>query len=383
MDWFRRIIRGLFGWRLKRGPVPSFLRLGTSRHLGDYQFIALGAFVLTALALVSLGTHTDLESSIEHGVAALTGVALHHPIPGAVIIGMATVVATLSSWVYQSASKRLGTIDLFACEINALCRVCLVTDFAEKSVSWLRDWPAKGTRKPTPIDIKEEFTPVYSKNASELQSLDANALTSITSFYTYRMTMIEYLRGAMSAPKWEATHERVEQMIYMQFLMYENARLATEQLTEFEPERAQNLVSIYCSELPLIACLIGLYRERKESRFLYERLRMRIDDYDTQVQALLSEVQGKGEHSDKRRLDVAWIKAKTTAEELERRFAEFQLATRQDKPRHPRTFSWEEIAVPTPVMSAKHAAKNGHANGRGIGMPPRGPRLAHPEGGRS
>lgn len=88
---------------------------------------------------------------------------------------MVTVVATLSSWVYQSANKRLGTVDLFACEINALCRVGLVTDFTEKSVGMLRMWPDKGEREATPIDIKEDFTPVYNKNASDLQTLDANS----------------------------------------------------------------------------------------------------------------------------------------------------------------------------------------------------------------
>jgi hypothetical protein len=44
MFWFRWIVRKLFAWMLKRGPVPSFLRLGTSRHLGDYQFIGGGRF---------------------------------------------------------------------------------------------------------------------------------------------------------------------------------------------------------------------------------------------------------------------------------------------------------------------------------------------------
>jgi hypothetical protein len=314
--------------------------------------------------------------------ALMTHIGIDHPIPLAGIVGMVTVVATLSSWVYQSANKRLGTVDLFACEINALCRVGLVTDFAEKSVGMLRMWPDKEEREATPIDIKEDFTPVYNKNASDLQTLDANSLTSITSFYTYRMTMMEYLRHAFKAERWDDARKSLEQMIYIQFLMYENARLATLELTEFEPERAQNLVTIYCSELPLFACLIGLYRDRPESNFLYERLRMRINDYDTQVQELLNKLGDIGYRAGKRGLDAAWIKAKTTSEELERRFAAFQLLTREDKPGLPRKFSWHEIQVPKrKVKSARHAAKGSLANGRGNEIPRHGPPSPHPGGG--
>jgi hypothetical protein len=377
MGWFRWIGRKLFGWHLKRGPVPLYLRLGTSRHLGDYQFIGLCALLLAAAALLLAGTHTGLAGFIKEKTAPL-GIDLSHPTPATIVFGLLATVATLGSWVYQSANKRLGTVDLFACEISSLCRVGLVTDFAEKSAHMHDESPLKGDREPTPIDIKENFTPVYDENASDLQMLDTNSVTAITSFYTYRKTMMEYLRASFAATTWEAARRLHEQMLYMQFLMYENARFATLELTEFEPERADNLVTIYCSELPLFTRLLKRHRETDSSNFLYERLRMRIRDYDAKVQHLLDALRDIESHArGTRGIDSAWIKAKTTAEELERRFTDFRNETREDKQR-PVRIAPHSIA-PT-VTSAKPAARS-RATGKGQDMPRRGPPPPRPSNG--
>src|SRR4051794_29674583 len=78
MGWFRWIGRKLFGWHLKRGPVPLYLRLGTSRHLGDYQFIGLCALLLAAAALLLAGTH-NRPAGVFNGKTAPPGAELSHP----------------------------------------------------------------------------------------------------------------------------------------------------------------------------------------------------------------------------------------------------------------------------------------------------------------
>src|SRR5271154_2941290 len=38
-------------------------------------------------------------------------------------------------WAYQSGCRRIGAVDLFACEISVICRVSLIVDFAKTSVA--------------------------------------------------------------------------------------------------------------------------------------------------------------------------------------------------------------------------------------------------------
>jgi hypothetical protein len=44
--------------------------------------------------------------------------------------GAIAVALAVLSWTYQTGSKRLGVIDLFASEISAICRMSLIADFA-------------------------------------------------------------------------------------------------------------------------------------------------------------------------------------------------------------------------------------------------------------
>lgn len=375
MGWFRWMARGLFARWLRRGPVPLFARLTTSHHLGDYQFIGV-----VALALILLGalTLTPFLKALLEVLGDPT-----HPPTLVIVGGVFATVTTMATWVYQSANKRLGTVDLFACEIGSICRVGLVTNFAEKSILMHKEFGKEQTRTPTTIDVRESYTPVYDKGASDLQSLDTNSVTAITAFYTYRKTMMDYLRATLAAPTGALAQERQQQMIYMQFLMYENARIALQELAEFEPERAQHLVTIYCSELPLFTFLIRRYRGDRQSHFLYKRLRLRIADYDKNVQALLDRLKDIPRHSaGKDAPDSAWIKAQTTAAELEHRFLDFQLHTRKDKRdavEDPNDIIW--VQREATIKPAKHAARRGRANGQGTDRPQHGPPPSHPGGG--
>ena len=44
-----------------------------------------------------------------------------------------TICGAIVAWAYVSASKRLGIIDLFACEIKTLCRVGTIFDVGATS----------------------------------------------------------------------------------------------------------------------------------------------------------------------------------------------------------------------------------------------------------
>jgi hypothetical protein len=45
-------------------------------------------------------------------------------------------------------------------------------------------------------------------------------------------------------------------VIYMLFLMLESARKSVDRLIEYEPERAQNTITIYSASLSSIACYL-------------------------------------------------------------------------------------------------------------------------------
>jgi len=44
--------------------------------------------------------------------------------------GLLAAFSAVAVWCYQSASVRLGAVDLFACEIATICRVITVTETA-------------------------------------------------------------------------------------------------------------------------------------------------------------------------------------------------------------------------------------------------------------
>jgi hypothetical protein len=78
-----------------------------SKHVGDIRLIFNVVALLVVAGLVILFTcGSDPDSGDAKFLAS--GIAL-----GGVIL----------AWCYQSASKRLGVVNLFACEISTLCKV--------------------------------------------------------------------------------------------------------------------------------------------------------------------------------------------------------------------------------------------------------------------
>ncbi len=108
--------------------------------------------------------------------------------PSAVAVACGAII----TWAYQSASARLGVIDLFACEISTVCRVGTIFDVGKRYIDQY-DAPPQNSSAVTPkepahsdsAESKEEYFPVFDNNARDLQLLEATVVTHITEFYTY------------------------------------------------------------------------------------------------------------------------------------------------------------------------------------------------------
>ncbi len=310
----------------KTGPVFTFARLCTSRHLVDLQIVA-SCMIYVGILFTFLLPFMTREQ-------ALTSL-------GAVIGSTLAVF----SWAYQTGSRRIGGVDLFACEISAICRVCLVIDFAKWSLKQVEDPPRDSAGKAsdsgptmealgsgstgkapshstngnadfgplTKFTSEEHYTPVYDNNLSDLQPLDVNVVTYVTEFYTYRKTMVDIMRHIPATSGEPRRRALMEQMIYMQFLMFESARYAIDELIEFEPNRAESLVNILSSELPLYGFLRTLY---KQDDYRYKRLRLRQPLYRATVPKLCRQInEAKGIH---------WKRAQASADVLHDRYEDLK-----------------------------------------------------------
>ena len=152
------------------------------------------------------------------------------------------------AWVYEQASARLGIVDLFASEIGTICRVITIMDYAAQLTKSFYDQPesvathdAAGGSE-TKFTSEEEYFPIFTNNARDLQVLDARVVAHITAFYTYMKAMRDSLRGLAQIPHLPDDNERTgkwhvakRNVIYMQFLGLESARKAVRDLVEYEP----------------------------------------------------------------------------------------------------------------------------------------------------
>jgi hypothetical protein len=301
MNPIRFVASCLFSRTLReKGPALTFARLCTSRHLEDLQWIA---FLMVLLVLVTLG------------IAIYSFDATTFSINSTVATALAAAAAAVLNWTYQSGSRRIGAVDLFACEISVICRVSLVVNFAQSCVERAEREheiverglapESDGSRKFTSA---EHYTPVYDGQLSDLEPLDVNVVTYVTEFYTYRKAMMDYLRAIAAGKNVNESESFMSQMIYMQFLMYESGRLAIGELIEFEPNRAESLVNILCSELVTYPFL----QIRYENDYRGDRLRLRCEQYQKIVPELIKKIKDAQHPS--------WKKAKATAPELCERY---------------------------------------------------------------
>jgi len=264
--------------RLEGKESATFKRLGKSRHVADLRtivFVTGGIIVFFwAVAILefiglSLAYHTHLffQKPPEHKFEESMKDCVRF------IGATGTLGAIVLAWAYQAGSKRLGVVDLFACEIATLCRVGTVARFIHnliaqhKAVGSNRSVDVQDSAAGAPDSAKalrfsseENYFPVFEGNAKDLQILDADVVNNVTAFYTYMKATRDMLRrlSDLRAAKAGEQEERkaILNLIYMVFLAYESARLSIDQLIEFDPTHAECKMVILFTELPAYRFLL-------------------------------------------------------------------------------------------------------------------------------
>ncbi len=254
-----------------------------------------------------------------------------------------TLFVSLVSWAYQIGSKRLGVVDLFGCEIATIGRVYAVVGIAQRLINSFdagrRPGDASGgpragepaaemQSRRTPMTdaanmanfkINQSYTPVIDNNVGDLENLDAEVVTNVTEFYTYRRAMVDYLfqwgqAGAAPGPDIAAERRQqyfLKQAIYMLFLSLESARHALDDLVEYEPNHAEARINILLEELPAYAFLLDVTECREEDVPRYNRLVLRLKEYKRIYESSYGDAVGSHPGDEK-----AWERAKTTARDL-------------------------------------------------------------------
>jgi hypothetical protein len=225
---------------------------------------------------------------------------------GALIAGLIALASGVVTWTYQTGNSRLGTVDLFACEITTLCRVCTIVDLTRRYVdAFNADLHALDDKSPnhadqiaqtreafSHYDVSESYTPIFDNNAGDLRVLEVEVVTNVTAFYTYFKAMNDARRvlttvkpPVHNAAMNDGWHTAFASVIYMQFLAFESARKAVRDLVEFEPNQLDNITSILISEVCAYQFLLDYFRTVHGAEdFRYARLKMRRDDYREAVE---------------------------------------------------------------------------------------------------
>jgi hypothetical protein len=332
--------------------ASTLFRLFRSKHVRDLKLIFHVAFIVLIFCAViaacwfiggvvsalfqhhapSAAAHTAdaIAPSGANGAADSKG----PPTGIAFLSSIATVSCAIMAWAYLTAGKRLGVVDLFACEIATLCRVGTIFNVGEQRVeTWKRidgrnaiDPPVRSIRnhrQQSPRSgnyvSQEDYFPIFDHNSQDLQTLEALVVGHITEFYTYMKATRDSQRKLAQAPTVEEAKEAAANIVYMLFLGYESARKAIADLVEFQPTRAENTIVILLTEL---FCYSFLCEHFKYDDLRFKRLELRETDYE----AVVSDLREVVEKSYKRAViedsykanKKYWAPAKETVPEMDR-----------------------------------------------------------------
>jgi hypothetical protein len=248
------------------------------------------------------------------------------------LVGPAVAIAGLViSWAYKAVSKRLGIIDLFGCEIATICRVGTIFDIGEyyvrayKGQAGAQDDSTKTAGSFEKYTSQEDYFPIFDKNSSDLQLLEALIVYRITEFYTFMKATRDTQRRLatipppkeMPLPEGAAAgaqtpwHSATLDVVYMVFLGYEAGRKAIHHLVEFEPAAAENTIVILITEL---TCY-GLLRDKLNGDPRYPRLHLREENYKTIAPMLYRKI--KSDHGESERY---WRPARELLPQLRDRY---------------------------------------------------------------
>jgi hypothetical protein len=318
--------------------ASTLFRFFRSKHVGDLKLAANLALLLllfhTALVLFYSYISPSANSIPTPGVQPGSADGIAHTIDLLFkYVGPAvTIYGAIVAWAYLSASKRLGVIDLFACEISTLGRVGSIFDVGKIYVQMYKNGNAAekhAAAKHESFVSEEEYFPVFEHNSSDLESLEALVVESITEYYTYMKAARDLLRkltsidvshisnSGDSAPngkgKIDPWHQNVADIIYVLFLGYESARKAITDLTEFQPTRAEHIIIILLTEL---VCYSFLCEFLQNDKVRFARLQLRLADYEDVVPKLIKEVNSAYLGNQKK----YWAPAQRTIAELKDRY---------------------------------------------------------------
>jgi hypothetical protein len=258
--------------------AETFDRLLNSMHVKDLHWLINVSAMATALAIILILVVAVVELRDSKPADVLVPVS-------ALLAGFGGVLAVfgaISAWCYETGSSRLGTVDLFACEITTLCRICTINGLADTCISAFqvdtmsdKDKLIKMKEQFGDFESSETYTPFFDANAKELRSLSVKVLTNITAFYTYWKATRDAFRKLAKIQTNDGWHRTLCDVMYMQFLS-ESARKAVRDLIEFEPNYAENTITILISELPLYRFLLDHFAKGDLRR---ARLELRLSRY--------------------------------------------------------------------------------------------------------
>jgi hypothetical protein len=346
--------------------ASTLFRFFRSKHVRDLRlFVKLALFLFViyvgAVLLLTFAApilHWYLGGRAVYGTGLVLDARIsevgYRRVLGAVtsISPAITICGAIIAWSYLAASKRLGVVDLFACEISTLCRVGTLFDIGIIYTDMYKsDSPPKKHRAARHMAGKhltkeskeseskesssfisdEQYFSIFEHNSSDLEALEALVARYITEYYTYMKATRDLLRKlasihvseispppdhtAAGSAEVDLWHKTVADIIYVVFLGYESARKAIADLIEFQPAQAENTIVIAFTELVCFRFLCE-YLRTDPSRFA--RLRLREADYTATFPALINEV--NEEYETGRRSD--WIPAHSILPELKTRYEE-------------------------------------------------------------
>lgn len=333
-------------WLSTDDPAATITRVFKSKHVADLRWIVSCAIVgLIFLVLVALVASVE-NQLVNHWKEATESrsvwgwVRLLFAAAGQFLAFVLPVLAAFGGlvvWAYQAASKRLGVVDLFACEISTLCKISAVLDsihhvieqFEQGPVPIDRDAPER--RAERPFLSEENYFPVFEGNSSDLQTLEAPVVIQITSFYTYMKALRDSLRvmanvrpeaadftwgsaGALATGPW---HEAARNVIYVWFLGFESARHSVKELVEFEPDEAERTIVILLGELEAYRFLREQFTDPRDVHT--GRIQVRETEYRKTVPELF-EIVRAGRREDNEKGDTHWLPAEILLPELRRRY---------------------------------------------------------------
>ena len=284
-----------------------------SRHINDLRFILLFSLVFVLICVIVIVSQVGYKDFL----SKLLTLHLDYG-----LAGLLAAFSAVAVWCYQSASARLGAVDLFACEIATICRVITVSQTPSHLVRLYDNPPPSKITLNAPY----EHSPIFDSNSQYLAYLNSQTIGAITEFYTYLKAMSDYRRmlDEIECPdKSDLCLILIRNLMYMLFLILESGRNLISALVENKAVCAQLSVEILLSELVSYGMLLRTYEEAAKNGRDYDarwkRLKLRARDYQIMIPQLSRQI----EINNSVRGDSAWAKADAALiPELERVWCE-------------------------------------------------------------